>query len=194
VPADSALSIVRPWLSRHDDASLVPIPIMALAHDSATLLKTASTIDSAMQKVSSPLQRSLMLYFSSVARAYAALANNDTATATRRFESLPDSIVAVPLDQFNHARLIARQDPQRALKLLQTKSAADLLSVARALEEARLAERVGQRELAVERYARVADLWRNADAPQLRDARDEARAALQRLDADGRLRGELTGR
>ena len=27
---------------------------------------------------------------------------------------------------------------------------------------------------------------------QLRDARDEARAALQRLDADGRLRGELT--
>ena len=91
-----------------------------------------------------------------------------------------------------HARLIARQDPQGALKLLQTKSSPDLLAVARALEQARLAERLNQRELAVENYARVADLWRNADAPQLRDARDEARAALQRLDADGRLRGELT--
>ncbi|HKN66165.1 MAG TPA: hypothetical protein VJW73_07800, partial [Gemmatimonadaceae bacterium] len=101
-----------------------------------------------------------------------------------------DSIVTVPLDQFYHAR----QDPQRALKLLQTKSSADLLTVARALERARLAERLGQRDRAVEEYARVADLWRNADAPQLRDARDEARSALQRLDADGRLRGELTHR
>ena len=192
VPADSALRVVRPWLDRRDDASLVPIPVLALAHDSVTLLKTASAIDSMMPKAPSPFQRALMLYFSSVARAYAALANNDTATAIRRFESLPDSIVAVPLDQFYHARLIARQDPQRALKLLQTKNAADLLTVARALERARLAERLGQREAAVEDYARVADLWRNADAPQLRGARDEARAALQRLDADGRLRGELT--
>jgi len=192
VPVDSALRIVRPWLDRHDDASLVPIAVMALAHDSATLLKTASAIDSAMPKAPSAFQRALMGYFSSVARAYASLANNDTATATRRFDALPDSIVSVPLDRFNHARLVARQDPQRALKLLQTKSAADLLTVARALERGRLAEKVGQRELAVEEYALVADYWRNADAPQLRDARDEARAALQRLDADGRLRGELT--
>ena len=194
VPADSALRVVRPWLDRRDDASLVPIPVMALAHDSVTLLKTASAIDSMMPKVASPVQRALMLYFSSVARAYAALANNDTATAVRRFEALPDSVVTVPLDQFYHARLVARQDPQRALKLLQTKNSPDLLSTARALEQARLAERLGQRELAVENYARVADLWRNADAPQLRDARDEAHAALQRLDADGRLRGELTRR
>ena len=192
VPTDSALGLVRPWLDRHDDASLVPIPLLALAHDSATLLRTASAIDSMIPKVPTPFQRALMSYFASVARAYAAMANNDTATATRRFESLPDSIVAVPLDRFYQARLIARQDPRRAIKLLQTKSAADLLTVARALEEARLAERLGQRELAVEQYARVADLWRNADAPQLRDARDEARSALQRLDADGRMRGELT--
>ena len=192
VPVDSALRVVRPWLDRRDDASLVPIPVMALAHDSAALLKTASAIDSMMPKVPSPFQRALMVYFSSVVRAYAALANGDTATATRRFESLPDSIVAVPLDKFSHARLIARQDPERALKLLQSKSTSDLLTVARALEQARLAERLNKRELAVEQYARVADLWRNADAPQLRDARDEARSALQRLDADGRMRGELT--
>jgi len=193
VPPDSAVRIVRPWLDRRDDASLVPIPVLALTHDSVTLLQTAAKIDSMATKVP-PGQRGLVLYFTSIARAYAALANNDTATAIKRFEALPDSIVTVPLDQFNHARLVARQDPRRALKLLQTKSTTDLLTVARALEEARLAERLGQRQLAVERYARVADLWRNADAPQLRDARDEAHAALQRLDADGRLRGELTGR
>ena len=194
VPADSALRLVRPWLDRHDDASLVPIPVMALAHDSATLLKTASAIDSMMPKVPSPMQRALMFYFASVARAYAALANNDSATALRRFEALPDSIVTVPLDQFYRARLVARRDPQRALKLLQTKNVPDLLSTARTLEQARLAERLGQRELAVESYARVADLWQNAEAQPLRDARDEARTALQRLDADGRLRGELTRR
>jgi hypothetical protein len=43
-------------------------------------------------------------------------------------------------------------------------------------------------------YSHVAELWLNTDSPLLRDARDEARAALQRLDADGRMRAELTRR
>ena len=193
VPPDSALRIVRPWLDFRNDASLVPIPVMALTHDSVSLLGTAAKLDSIMPKVP-PSQRGIIFYFTSVVRAYAALANNDTATAITRFAALPDSVLSLPLDRLYHARLIARKDPQGALKVLQTKNTVGLLTVVRALEQARLEERLGRRELAVEHYGRVADMWRNTDSPQLRDARDEARTALQRLDADGRLRGELTRR
>jgi tRNA A-37 threonylcarbamoyl transferase component Bud32 len=193
IPADSALRIVRPWLDRHDDASLVPIPVMALAGDTAGLIRLAQGVEAAAPAVTSPFQKALMSYFSSSARAYASLARGDTAAATREFDSLPDSIVVIPVDRFVRARLVARQNPRRALTLLQSKSAYDIMVPARALQRARLAERLGERQLAVQSYARVADLWQNADAQQLRDARDEARAALQRLDADGRMRAELRG-
>jgi len=191
VPTDSALRLVRPWLDQHSDGSLVPIPLLAMAHDTATLLRTAASIDSAMPKVPSATQRAMMTYFSASTRAYAALARNDTTAATRLFDALPDSILALPLDELMRARLVARQDPRRALKLLEIRGSPDLLVPVRALERARIAERVGYRDLAVESYARVVDFWQNADAPPLRDARDEARAALQRLDADGRTRAEL---
>ena len=194
VSPDSALRVVRPWLTLRDEASLVPIPALALAGDTAALLAAARGADAAATRVPSAQQRALISYFSSSTRAYIALAKHDTSAATNLFDALPDSIVMLPLDQFIRARLVERQDPARALKILQVKSALDLLSVARTLERARIAERLRQRQLAVESYARVTDLWRNADAPQLRAARDEARAALERLDADGRLRAELTAR
>jgi hypothetical protein len=194
IPPDSAVRIVRPWLNRHDDASLAPIPVLALVHDTAALLKVANGVDAASTKVPSASQRAVMSYFSSSARAYAALARNDTAAATRLFDALPDSVVVLPLDQLNRARLVERADPRRALELLRGKSSGDLVAVARTFELGRVAERLGQRQLAVESYARVASLWRNADSRQLRDARDESRAALQRLDSDGRLRAELARR
>jgi serine/threonine-protein kinase len=190
IPPDSAARIVRPWLARHDDASLAPIPVLALVHDTATLVRLANSVDAAAVKMPDPNQRAMMSYFSSSARAYAALARNDTAAATRLFDALPDSLVTLPLDQLNRARLVERTDPRRALELLRGKSTGDLVGVARTFELGRVAERLGQRQLAVESYARVADLWRNTDSPQLRDARDESRAGLQRLDSDGRLRAE----
>jgi eukaryotic-like serine/threonine-protein kinase len=194
IPPDSALKVVRPWLARHDDASLVPIPVMGLAHDSSGLTSLASSIEAMMPKVTAPMQRAMMQYFSQSARAYSALARDDSATALRLFDALPDSLVTIPVDVFYHARLMERRDPQRALALLVSKASPGLLMGARALERARIEERLGQRSAAVDDYARVAALWQNTDSPQLRTARDEARAALQRLDADGRMRAELTRR
>jgi serine/threonine-protein kinase len=194
IPPDSALRIVRPWLSRHDDASLVAIPVMGLAHDSAGLSTLATSIEAMMPKVSAPTQRAMMQYFSQSSRAYGALARSDSMTALRLFDALPDSLVTIPLDVFNRARLVERSDPQRALKLLVAKSLPDVIAGARALERARIEERLGQRNQAVADYSHVAELWVNTDSPLLRDARDEARAALQRLDADGRMRAELTPR
>ena len=195
VPVDTALRVTKPWLEERGEASLAALPALAAAGDAATLLTYAQGVDSQIGKVTSPSQKALMLYFASAMRAYAALAKRDTASATRQFDTLPDTVVFAGLDQFIRARLVGRQDPRRALTMLTPLAGSyDILYPARALERGRLAEKLGQREIAVEAYERVADLWQNADSPQLRDARDEARAALSRLDADGRMRAELSGR
>jgi hypothetical protein len=49
-----------------------------------------------------------------------------------------------------------------------------------ALERARVAERLGQREKAEQWYRHVADVWRHAD-PELRPALAEARQGLARV-------------
>jgi hypothetical protein len=104
-------------------------------------------------------------------------------------------LFALPVDQFIRARLVAREDPKRALALLERMtSVSDLMYAARQLERGRLAEKLGDRERAVDAYAYVAAVWRNAEPVQLRDAVTEARAALGRLDADGRMRAALVGK
>ena len=98
----------------------------------------------------------------------------------------------MPIDLFVRARLIGRQDPRRAIALLERYMGnPGLLHAARELERGRLAERIGDRERAVDAYAYVAAVWRTADAGPLRDAAKEASEALRRLDADGRLRAQL---
>ena len=68
----------------------------------------------------------------------------------------------------------------------------DLMYGARQLERGRIAEKLGERERAVDAYAYVAAVWRNAEPQPLRDAVSEAKAALGRLDADGRMRAALS--
>jgi eukaryotic-like serine/threonine-protein kinase len=193
VPEDSALRVVRPWIGRRDVGPFLPIPVMALAHDTAFLTSLARRMDSAATKNQSS-QRALLEYIAASARAYAALAAGDTATATREFDALPDSVVRLPFDEFMRARLVERQDPRRALALFNGSATSDVLSVTSLLERARLAERFGDRVLAAASYARVADLWQNTDSPQLRSARDEARAAVRRLEPDGAGEPTTTGR
>jgi len=91
------------------------------------------------------------------------------------------------------ARLIGQTDPKRAMAMLERHiPSPDLLFAAREIERGRLAERMGDKDRAVDAYAFVAAVWRNADAQQLRDGAKEARDALQRLDSDGRVRAQLT--
>jgi hypothetical protein len=65
------------------------------------------------------------------------------------------------------------------------------LYAARELERGRLAERINDRERAVDAYSYVASVWRNAESQPLRDGAKEAADALKRLDADGRVRAQL---
>ena len=67
----------------------------------------------------------------------------------------------------------------------------DLIFSARELERGRLAERIDDRQRAVDAFWYVANVWKNTDSPQLRDAVKEANDALRRLDSDGRMRAQL---
>ena len=131
-------------------------------------------------------------YVASSLRAYAALARGDTVSAIRLFDALPDTLaINIPFDLFTRARLIGRQDPRRAIAILERHGGADLLYPARELERGRLAEKIGDKERAVDAYTFVATVWQNADPGPLRDAAKEASDALKRLDSDGRLRAQL---
>jgi len=194
VPADSAAKALRPFLQEHNDAFLAPYPVLAMVHDTATLLSQAAGIEKYLASAKNNPNRGPQLYLVAVLHAYAALAGGDTVRATRLFDALPDSILALPIDELIRARLVARTDPKRAIDLLERHTAiTGLVFTARELERGRLAEKLGDRERAVDAFSFVADMWQNADAKQLHDAVKEANDALKRLDSDGRMRAQLAG-
>jgi tetratricopeptide (TPR) repeat protein len=192
IPPDQAMKAVGPWLNDHQDSFLVPIPVLALLHDTATLNAKAMAMDKFAQADTNPSQRVIERYLASSLRAYAALARGDTVSATRLFDALPDSALTVPIDVFMRARLIGKQNPRQAIDLLERHTnTPDLLYAVRELERGRLAERINDRERAVDAYSYVASVWRGAESPQLRDGAKEAADALKRLDSDGRVRAQL---
>lgn len=194
VPADSAARAMLPWLKREDDASIAVMAVLGAAHDTVMLDRLVIGAEARRNADTSSQRRSILGYFAASTRAYAALARGDTAKATVLFDGLSDTLFALPVDQFIRARLVARQDPKRALALLErVTSVGDLMYGARQLERGRIAEKLGERERAVDAYAYVAAVWRNAEPEPLRDAVKEARTALGRLDADGRMRAALSG-
>ena len=192
VSPDSA-RVVGSWLQRQNDASFYALPALAAARDTSMLAKVIVKATQLAKNDTSTKQRAALAYFVKAAQAYGALAKGDSAAALRLFEAFNDSVLSLPIDQFIRARLLERTDPKRALALLERMtSASDILSVARQLERGRVAERLGERERAVDAYAYVAAAWRNADPGPLRDAVKEATTALSRLDSDGHMRANLT--
>ena len=125
--------------------------------------------------------------FSRSARAYLALVREDTTGALRELEAIPDTLCPnCGGERLFKARLLASRGRDReALALLdQSLHTYDQWWVPWHLERARVGERLGLRERAVEDYRVVTGLWRDPD-PDLRPLRDEARAALARLTAEG---------
>jgi serine/threonine-protein kinase len=119
------------------------------------------------------------------ARAYQALSQRDTARALREMVAFADTLCPeCGWERLLKARLLVVGGRDReALDLLDQGSARFPLLVPWRLERARIEERLGMRDRAVEDYGSVARLWRNPD-PELVPIRDEARAALARLTAE----------
>jgi hypothetical protein len=123
------------------------------------------------------------------AEAYLALVRGDTVSALARFTALPDSAGPVWFERLTLARLLAVRGREReALAVFDWEFPADLPLATRgiwALERARLAEKVGEREKAKYWYGHVAALWRHAD-PELQPSVAEVREALGRVTAEPR--------
>jgi serine/threonine-protein kinase len=193
VPADSAERLMVPWIKREDDYSFSALTAIGMAKDTTMLATLIAKAEQRSRTDTSARKRVALTYFAASARGYLALAKHDSTAAEKIFDALPDSAVDLPVDQFIRARLVGRHDPKRALMLLERASTTnDVLYVARQLERGRIAERLGDKERAVDAFGYVAAAWRNSESAPLRDAAKEARAALSRLDGDGRMRAALT--
>src|SRR5690349_11731388 len=125
-------------------------------------------------------------YLHAAATAYLALARTDSVQALALFRSIPDTLCIVDdcfYEKLTEARLLAAQgQPRQAGAVLDgwVWSGGGPLFVLGVVEQARIAERLGERAKAKQSYQFVADAWRQAD-PDLQSFVSEARRALARL-------------
>jgi tetratricopeptide (TPR) repeat protein len=154
--------------------------------DTVALARLAERAAGVAREGGSPVAGLRGRYLEAVAGAYLALARGDSGAAVGRLQAIPDTLcIVVPCfqEKLSLARLLAARGADQA--------AADLLdrwfliweatpsAVLAALDRARLAERLGDRQKAEERYRFVAEIWRNAD-PSLQRYVTEARAGIVR--------------
>jgi hypothetical protein len=128
------------------------------------------------------------------ASAYAALARGDSAGALAHLDAIPDTLCFVDFASecfhlnLTRARLLAaRGEDRRAGALLErwrwsagSVSGPSPWFVLATLERGRVAERLGEREKAIESYRFVTEAWRRSD-PELQPYVTESREALARL-------------
>jgi tetratricopeptide (TPR) repeat protein len=123
-----------------------------------------------------------------LSRAYLALLRRDTTEALERFNNLPDT-VCFACFEYRITRLFLRSARGEYRAVLDDMGPWTMLPssayVVGRLEQARVAERQGERERATRDYQYVVEAWRNAD-PELQPYVAEARGALQGLTQEPR--------
>jgi serine/threonine-protein kinase len=197
VPPDSAAVVFDRFL--RTDSIWLPgaHPQRALswwnvARDTASLSSFARRADSAAQRPRSAVARAYFKLLVDAARAYGTLVKGDSAGALRAFSALPDSLCMIYecfYEKLTQARLAsALGKDRRAADILDEWVVGELhvnpVGVLGTLERGRIAERLGQRDVAIKSYRFVADVWRHAD-PELQAYVTEAREMLKRLETKG---------
>ncbi len=195
VPADS----LRPAMQYRFDAACSEGPTdviwWATIGDTTQVRRQMAVVDSSLGARHMPPEFRVMVREFSAA--FLALARHDTTEALRHLDTAPDSVCPPCLGGMRlvHAQLLAaRGRPREALTLLSGLDNAlvgNAFAVLVALERGRVAEKLGEKESAVDAYGFVIDAWRNPD-PELRPLVDEARNALKRLGVDVRRRAEVS--
>ena len=141
---------------------------------------------------SKPWQAPIFRQMSTFMEARQAGLRGDSARAEAIISAIPDSTINDPALRLAKARLLlARGRDREALNTVrQLYHCPCTLRVALALARGRAAEKIGEKDIAIESYSVVADAWRNAD-PDLQPLVEEARAGLRRLGTDERQRRVL---
>ena len=193
VPADSVDATLHRWLQAHPFTPNVgldfALPWWARRGDSLSIRvyihrATTERFDSTASHFSSqPHLHVSPRYRLAIAGAYLAMARRDTADAFRRFYALRNGPWWLD-EPLTLARLLeAHHRDTEALEILRREFPYPNATPSRglaALERARVAQRLGNRDEAVASYRYVAALWRTAD-PVLQRYVAEARANLRAL-------------
>jgi serine/threonine-protein kinase len=180
--------------SRLAEPAVIPLvmafPWWATHADSGSLRIARKRVDSLTRWSPDPVIRSQARYASLSAAAHLELAAGDSARALARFLGLPrDLCPACFLDRLTLAQLLAEQRrDQDAMKVLRVDHPIWTITpsptaVLWALLRGQLAERMNQREMALQSYSWVLGMWRKAD-PELQPYVTEAREGLARLTAE----------
>jgi len=154
--------------------------------DTASLARFALRAEQQARMQASPRGKLQGRYLHAAATAYLVLARADSARALGLFQSIPDTLCIVNdcfYEKLTEARLLTSQGQARQAGALLDRwvwSGEGPLFVLGVLEQARIAEGLGERDKATQSYQLVADVWRRAD-PQLQPFVVEARNALARL-------------
>jgi hypothetical protein len=158
------------WLSQGDSLSL-----------SQFVRETALDRSTPTGPVASAANR----YLGETAAAYLTVIRGDSAGALRAIEAMPDSMCLVVICSYfklTHAQLlVSRGEDRKAAAILDRyRWSNPAFEAIATLERGQIAERLGERGMAVECYQRVVDLWRRAD-PELQSYVSQARDGLARL-------------
>jgi DNA-binding SARP family transcriptional activator len=176
------------------------LPLHALASlgwwaahgDTASLLETIRLSDSLIRPPLPADRNRRWFYVADAARAYLALAHQDSTDALRRFMALPDSLCSVCyFDQLTKAELLVGRRRYREAAVPLEAGEGHIYAwmlprdVLRAILRGRVSERLGDQEKAIRAYRFVLESWRHAD-PELQPYVAEARAGLARLTREPR--------
>ncbi|HEU5153661.1 MAG TPA: hypothetical protein VFU03_02905, partial [Gemmatimonadales bacterium] len=159
------------WLGRRDTVALARFALRAE--------QEARTQESARGKLQGR-------YLHAAASAYLALARGDSVRALGLLQAIPDTLCIVNdcyYQKLVEARLLTSQGQARQAGAVLDRwvwSGGGPLFVLGVLEQARIAEGLGERDKAMRSFQFVVDVWRRAD-PQLEPFVLEARNALARL-------------
>jgi tetratricopeptide (TPR) repeat protein len=196
VPTDTAVAQIARSLEPEVLASGDPwpphwLPWWFARRDTAELERIVERTDRGTHRAGRPLEESRGRYVRSAAAAYLALLRGDSVAALWDFRALPDSTcmwIDCSLERLTMARLLAaRGEDRRAGEALDQwvwDATSPFFVIAR-LERARIAEQLGDRDLAIRWYQFVLDTWRHADA-ELQSYVVAARDGLRRLGGEPR--------
>jgi TolB-like protein len=173
------------WDSPNPMAPVAGLPLWIASRDSVRLIRFYNRLDRA-RNAASPSDRASMDLVVGFARAAVQVARGDSSgfRDLRIPEWLPPGMRAeTPFGLWPVEMLLALHREDEAWTLLQSRGSRGTVAVLWMLYRARLAEKRGEREIALDDYGFVARLWANADEP-LRSFAREAREGLARLSGE----------
>jgi hypothetical protein len=181
VPQDDASAVFDRWLRSDAEVAHLALPWWSARRDTAALVAFLARVSRRLgtDTLAAGL-RSQLSYDTASAGAHLALARGDTATALRRFLTVPDTLcTGCYLDRLTRARLLAATGSVRAARRALDEPLDAFLTpieVLFALERARVANQLGDSLAARASYRLVHDAWVGGDSTVLQMVAEAARA------------------